>query len=232
MSQRSNTTATVRFVPAARQPPPAYRTSEIAVGAPPALTGSSRTSPILRLLPVVMAVVTVGMMAAVFRSGPSAARHPMFLIFPTMMLISVVMTAVTGRDGRAADINAGRADYLAYLAGLRESVTETAAAQRAALLWCHPDPESLWTLVGGSRMWERRSGDSDFCHVRAGVGNVPLATRLAPPEMGPADRWDPVTATALRRFIQAHSMIADAPVTIALRELTAVTIDGEPAAAR
>ncbi|MBV9352988.1 MAG: hypothetical protein JOZ23_15865, partial [Mycobacterium sp.] len=106
-----------------------------------------------------MAVVTVGMMAVVFRSGPSAARHPMFLAFPTMMLISVVMTAITGRDGRAAEINAGRVDYLAYLAGLRESVTATAAAQRAALLWCHPDPESLsWTLAGGSRMWERRSG--------------------------------------------------------------------------
>ncbi|MBV9350937.1 MAG: type VII secretion protein EccCb, partial [Mycobacterium sp.] len=63
-------------------------------------------------------------------------------------------------------------------------------------------------------------------------GKVPLATRLVPPEMGPANRWDPVTATALRRFVQAHSMIADAPVTIALRELAAVTIDGEPAAAR
>ncbi|HZE16502.1 MAG TPA: hypothetical protein VE197_12755, partial [Mycobacterium sp.] len=120
-----------------------------------------------------MAVVTVAMMAAVFRSAPGSARHPMFLVFPAMMLVSVVMTAVTGRDNRVAEINAGRADYLSYLCDLRETVTKTATAQQSALMWCHPDPDTLWTVVGGSRMWERRSSDSDFCHVRIGVGKQP-----------------------------------------------------------
>lgn len=232
MSQRNSTTATVQFTPPARQPPPAYPTSEIVVAGPPAMTGPARSSAMLRLLPIVTAVATVCLMALISRSGPSAARHPTFLVLPAMTLIAVVVTAVTGRDGRTAEINAGRADYLLYLAGLRATVIETAAAQRAALLWCHPDPKSLWTVAGGDRMWERRSRDPDFCHVRVGVGKQPLATRLVAPEVRPADRCDPVTVTALHRFVETHSVIANAPVTIALRELAAVTIDAEPGAAR
>lgn len=232
MSQRDNTAATVAFVPPARVPPPAYPTAEIAVTAPPPPGTFTRTGLVARLLPVLMAVATVGMMAAVFRSGSSAGRHPMFLVFPTMMLISAAIAAVTGRDGRAREINISRADYLAYLSGLRESIIQTAAAQQAALQRCHPDPESLWTVVGSSRMWERRSADADFCHVRVGLGTRPLATRLVPPEIAPVDRTDPVTVTALRAFTRAHSTITEAPIAIALRGLAAVTIEGDPAHTR
>ena len=52
------------------------------------------------------------------------------------------------------------------------------------------------------------------------------------PETPPVERSDPVTAAALQRFLDAHSTIADAPITIGLREIATVTIDGDQAQAR
>ena len=156
----------------------------------------------------------MGVMAAVFLSGSAVTRNPMYVAFPVMTLFSLAVTLATGGGrGRRGDIDADRVNYLGYLSLLRRSVTETAAAQRLSLAWSHPDPHTLWTLMGGPRMWERRESDPDFCLVRVGVGTVPLATRLVAPEPPSQQPSDPVTATALRRFIHAHSTIADAPTS-------------------
>jgi S-DNA-T family DNA segregation ATPase FtsK/SpoIIIE len=207
---------------------PALPTADIAVAAPPELPQSASPSLLARLLPVVMSVTTVGVMAVAFLSGSAAGRNPMFLAFPMVMLVSGLVTALTGRGSRrGAGIDADRADYLGYLSRLRQTVAETAMAQRVSLAWGHPDPAALWTLIGSPRMWDRRPTDSDFCIVRVGVGTRPLATRLVAPETRPMERSDPVTATALHRFLHAHSTIADAPITIGLRGTATVTIDGD-----
>jgi DNA segregation ATPase FtsK/SpoIIIE, S-DNA-T family len=216
------------FVPAVRQLPPTVATGDIAVVAPPEPPRSTSPSLLIRLLPVAMSVAALGVMAAASFSGSAVTRSPTFLAFPMMMLVSMVVTAVTGRGRRAGgDIGADRIDYLGYLAGLRETVTETAGAQRSSLYWSHPEPVTLWTLIGGPRMWERGAADSDFCLIRIGVGTQPLATRLVAPETQPVELSDPVTATALRRFLHAHSVIADAPITIGLRGISIVTVDGD-----
>lgn len=231
MGQR-DTTSTTAFAPAPRLAPPSYSTEQITVAPPPAVAGPARNSLLVRLLPTVMAVATAAMMAAVFGSRPGGG-NPMLLVLPAMMLVSVVVTAAAGRTGQhAAELNGDRADYFSYLTGLRSSVAETAAAQYLSLIWCHPEPDSLWTLVGSARMWERRPTDSDFCLVRIGTGSRPLARPLLAPETGVAERTDPVTATALRRFLHTYAAIADAPVTIGLRDLDTVTIRGDPARAR
>src|SRR6185437_4504015 len=95
----------------------------------------------------------------------------------------------------------------------------------------HPDPDMLWTLIGGTRMWQRRSGDAEFCRIRVGIGTQPLARRLVAPRHSAEEVRDPVTETALRRFLRTHSAI-DGPVTIELREGSLVTIDVERSAAR
>ncbi|BBZ49380.1 ESX-4 secretion system protein EccC4 [Mycobacterium heidelbergense] len=159
-------------------------------------------------------------------------RSPMFVAFPIMMLVSAAVTVAAGRRPRGRGIDADRAAYLGYLSRLRGTVAEIADAQRVSLSWSHPEPDTLWTLVGGPRMWERRAGDPDFCLVRVGAGTRPLAARLVAPETPPQGPSDPVTATALRRFIDAHSTIADAPIAVGLRGGETVTIDGEPAVAR
>lgn len=232
MARRGDGSATAGFLPAPRLPPPGFATADIAVAAPPEVPSAPRTGPMARLVPVVMAVATAGMVAVVVLSRSGTARSPMFLAFPLLMLVSAALSAASGRHTGRADIDAAREDYLGYLGELRAAVVKTAAAQRVSLYWCHPEPDALWTLVGGSRMWERRPADSDFCHVRAGVGRQRLSTRLVVPRLGPLGRLDPVTATALRRFLRTHSTVADAPIAIGLRGVAAVSITGDPAAAR
>jgi S-DNA-T family DNA segregation ATPase FtsK/SpoIIIE len=175
----------------------------------------------------------IAMMAVVYRSGSAATRNPVFLVFPVMMLVSVVGTAVIGRGRRrGGDVDADRDDYLDYLNGIRDTVTNTAASQRSSLWWCHPQPDALWTLVGGPRMWERRASDADFGQVRVGVGSASLATRLVARAPDQTDRVDPVTHGALRRFLDTHATVADVPITIGLFGLAGVTLDGDSSETR
>ncbi|OBA73069.1 type VII secretion protein EccC [Mycobacterium sp. 1554424.7] len=216
------------FVPAVRRPPPAVETADIAVDAPPGLAPLTSH----RLLPVIVSLATLGVMAAAFLSGSGAARNPMFVAFPMMTLLSLGVTAAAGRGQRRGRLEADRVDYLAYLSGLRTAVTEMATAQWLSLSWSHPDPDTLWTLIGGPRMWERRASDPDFCVVRVGVGTVPLSARLVVPEPSPREPSDPVATAALHRFLDAHSNVTGAPITLALGPAGTVTIDGDLSSVR
>jgi S-DNA-T family DNA segregation ATPase FtsK/SpoIIIE len=231
MGQR-DLSAAVEFIPPARLPAPAFETADVVVAAPLEVTRPTRTNVMIRFLPAVMALATVGMMAVVYFSRSAVGHNPAFMTFPLMMLLSAVATVVSGADRQRGEINAERAEYLGYLSDLRGAAAKTAAAQRCSLVWCHPDPDTLWTLVGGCRMWERRVADPDFCRVRVGTGKQRLATRLVPPPMGPVQRLDPVTETALRRFLQTHSTVPDTPTIIDLREIEAVTVGGNTTHAR
>ncbi len=222
-----DTSATVEFAPSARLPPEAFETGDIVVTAPSEVMRTARTHVVARFLPIVMAIATVGMTAVVCYSRSGLARNPAFMTFPLMLLLSTVATVVAGADRMRGEINGDRAEYLAYLSDLRARVVKTAEAQRSSLVWCHPDPDTLWTLVGGCRMWERRAADADFCQVRIGVGAQRLATRLIPPQIASVHRLDPVTVTAMRRFLQTHSTVPDSPMAIALHGLTAVTVGGD-----
>jgi DNA segregation ATPase FtsK/SpoIIIE, S-DNA-T family len=227
-----DSTATVEFMSRARVPMPAFESADIVVMAPQEVTRQPQMNLMIRFLPVVTAIATVGTMTVVFYSRSSGARNPAFMMFPLMMLASAAATVFSGADRRRGEINAERAEYLGYLSTLRATAVKTAAAQHHSLTWCHPDPDTLWTLVGGCRMWERRAADSDFCHVRIGIGSLRRAAELVPPIIGSVHRLDPVALTALGRFLQTHSTIPDAPISIALRGLAAVSIDGDTAQAR
>ncbi|WAJ46200.1 type VII secretion protein EccCa [Mycobacterium sp. Aquia_216] len=221
------------FVPVVRQVLPEVATADIIVAAPPQLPHSTTPSLLMRVLPVGMSIATVGVTATTFFSGSAVTRNPAFLALPMMMLVSFALTSLTQRGRRhGGEIDAGRADYLGYLTRLRRTVAETAAAQRAALNWSHPDPAALWTLIGGPRMWERRATDRDFCLVRVGLGTQPLSTRLLAPELHAGERADPVTVAAANRFIRTHATIANVPVTVDLTASTPVTIDGNLAEVR
>lgn len=167
-------------------------------------------------------------MVPIFMSGSSVPRAP-FVAFPVLTLFSAAAAVAAGRRGRVDD---GRVDYLEYLGRLRTELAEVAAAQRVSLSWHHPEPDTLWTLIGGPRMWERRPSDPDFCLVRVGVEPHPLAARLVTAERASQGTADPVTTTALRRFLDAHSTVVGAPATVGLRDAGTVTIDGDPGAAR
>ncbi len=225
--------STVRFDRGARRPVPRTPGGEVALQAPPEIPRVVPGNLMTKLMPVVMVAAMVGMVALMFTSGMAA--NPMMLMFPAMMLVSMLgMVAGGGRGNgaRTAEANEDRKDYLRYLDQLRKDVGGTAARQREALEWSHPDPDVLWTMVGTARMWERRGTDPDFCHVRIGRGAQRLATRLVPPETGPVDELEPVSAVSLRRFVRAHSVVEHLPTAVSLRGFAAVSVAGDRDAGR
>jgi S-DNA-T family DNA segregation ATPase FtsK/SpoIIIE len=214
-----------------RLPAPSMVRGEVTIEPPPEVPKPVPGNPLARLLPVAMLVAAGGMMALYFTSGGgSTSRGPMFMFFPIMMVGSVLGSLVYSTRGanQNAQLNEGRRDYLDYLDTLDRTIAETAVDQHRSLHWSHPDPATLWTLVGGQRMWERARDDPDFCHVRVGLGGQSLSTTLVAPEPGP----DPVTSSAVSRLMRRRSMVADVPVVVSLRGVSAVAFDGKPTTAR
>ena len=125
-----------------------------------------------------------------------------------------------------------RRDYLRYVSGQRTRVRATIAAQRDAMLYRHPEPATLWCYTSGARLWERRPADADFGAVRIGTGPQTLATPLVAPVIDPAADLEPVTAGALRRFLDAYASVPDLPVAVAVRSFAHVVLAGTDGAAR
>ena len=218
-----------------RLPAPPVAEGDITLDAPPEVPKALPANPLVRLLPLAMLVAAGGMMVLYFTSGvASTTRGPMFMFFPVMMLASVLGSLAYGTRGanHTAQLNEDRRDYLGYLDALDQTIAKTAVDQHRFLHWIHPDPDSLWRLPGGRRMWERGIDDPDFCHIRVGTGEQPLCTALIAPELGPVDGLDPVTSSALQRLIRRRSRVADVPVVVPLRTISALTVDGDPIAAR
>jgi DNA segregation ATPase FtsK/SpoIIIE, S-DNA-T family len=218
-----------------RLPAPPVPEGAITLEAPPEIPKSVSANLLARLLPVAALVGGGGMMVLYFTSGgASTTRGPMFMFFPVMMLTAVLGSFAYGTKGvnHTAQLNEDRRDYLGYLDALDQTIARTAVDQHRSLYWIHPDPEALWTLPGGRRMWERRIDDPDFCHIRVGRGDQPLSAALVAPGLGPADRLDPVTCSALQRLIRRRSVVADVPVVVRLRTVSALTVDKDPTTAR
>ncbi|GAB3910569.1 type VII secretion protein EccC [Kibdelosporangium lantanae] len=185
---------------------------------------------VMKMMPIVMVVAMLGMVVMMFTLGGPSARNPMSLLFPVMMMFSMVgMFSGGGRSGgqKKAEMNEDRKDYLRYLGQMRDRAREAARDQRAEREWIHPDPQALWSMATSRRMWERRQADADFCHLRVGRASTRLATRLVPPQTGPVDELEPIATLALRRFVRAHSIVPDLPISLAIRNFAAVGFTGD-----
>ncbi|MFD3507616.1 type VII secretion protein EccCa [Nocardia sp. NPDC058666] len=226
--------STVRFQRRARREMPRTPGGEVTLQPPPEIPRITPGSLLQKLMPVVMVVGMVGMMALMFTQGSGMLSNPMAMMFPMMMIMSMVTMFGQGggKGAKAAEANEDRKDYLRYLDQVRKDVDETAKQQRASVEWSHPEPGLIWMLAGTSRMWERRSGDKDFCHARIGLGGQRLATRLVAPETGPVEELEPIAAVSLRRFVRAHSTVPDLPTAIAVKGFGTVALDGDRAQAR
>ena len=125
---------------------------------------------------------------------------------------------------KKSEMMAARREYLRHLATLRRRVRQTAGQQRAGLYYRHPDPGRLWSTVDSHRVWERRPADPDFAVVRVAVGPQTLATPLVRPVTRPLEELEPMTAGALRRFLDAYSVVPDLPVALSLRSFARVHV--------
>ncbi|WP_326835119.1 type VII secretion protein EccCa [Amycolatopsis rhabdoformis] len=219
--------STIQFKRPPRLGTPRPPGGEVHLEPPPEVPRVIPGSIVLKVLPVVMIVASLGLLVFSFTAG---GGNPLTITLgATTLLGTVGMAAGGGRGGgqKKAEMDEDRKDYLRYLGQMRDRAREAMVDQRAALEWVHPDPQSLWSLAASRRMWERRQNDQDFLHLRVGRSSHRLATRLVPPQTGPVDELEPIATLALRRFVRAHSIVPDLPTQITLRGFAAVSMQGE-----
>ena len=162
---------------------------------------------------------------------PGTASSPVTYLIVGMMVLSMAMMLI-GQLARAGTerrnkLKGARRDYLRYLGVQRRRVRRAVADQQRALAWRHPAPVSLWNFAATSRLWERRPGDEDFGEVRIAVGDQRLALRLTANATRPVDDLDPLTAHALRAFINSYSTVPEQPIAVFLRTWARVLLRGE-----
>ncbi|MFD1320822.1 type VII secretion protein EccCa [Micromonospora sonneratiae] len=211
-----------------RRPAPEIPTGELSVEAPPeipAATGS-RWQQALMVLPMLGGSVAMAMM---FGRGGGTYSYVVGAMFgvSSLAMLATSWGSVSGSP-KKSEMMTARREYLRHLAALRRRVRETAAKQRAGLFYRHPAPGQLWSTVGSHRVWERRPADPDFGVVRIGVGPQTLATPLIPPVTRPLEDLEPMTAGALRRFLDAYSVVPDLPVALSVRSFARVFVLGDP----
>jgi S-DNA-T family DNA segregation ATPase FtsK/SpoIIIE len=177
-----------------------------------------------------MALMTAGMMMMYMSRGGGASNGMMPIALALMvgsagaMLVGQVMRRSGERKQR---LKGARRDYLRYLSQTRRRVRGAVRDQQRSLSWRHPAPQTLWSMVGTTRMWERRPSDPDFGEARLAVGEQTLGLRLAPVSTKPVEDLEPLTAHALRSFIRAYATVPDQPTAVYLRAWARLLLRGE-----
>jgi len=220
---------TVQYKRSPRLAAPAMPGGEVHLEPPPEIPRVIPGNILMKILPFVMIFGSVGFIVLMIVSGQGAMQSLLFGSIIIMSSVGMMAGGAGGRGGgqRKAEMNEDRKDYLRYLGQMRERARQAANEQRAATEWGNPDPQALWSLAKSRRMWEPRTSDSDYCHLRVGRGSQRLATRLVPPQTGPVDELEPITTLALRRFVRAHSIVHDLPIAVSMRGFAAVGLQGD-----
>ncbi|HSV66255.1 MAG TPA: type VII secretion protein EccCa [Mycobacteriales bacterium] len=159
--------------------------------------------------------------------GGGALQYVTGIMFAVSMLGMFGGQLGRGTSEKKRKLNADRRDYARYLSQVRRRVRRAARQQREALLWRNPDPDALWSVAMSSRLWERRPADEDFGTMRVGLGSQRLAVQLIPPETKPVEDLEPVSAGALRRFVRAHTTVAELPVAVSVQGFARVQLRGD-----
>jgi S-DNA-T family DNA segregation ATPase FtsK/SpoIIIE len=139
------------------------------------------------------------------------------------MLVGMLGRTSSDRKRR---LKGERRDYLRYLSQMRRQLRDMASRQAEAMTWVHPAPDALASVAGSRRMWERRPAHQDFAEVRIGSGAQRFSVTLTPPQTKPVEDLEPLSAAALRRFIEAHWSLPGLPIAIQLRGFARILIHG------
>ncbi|PZS18171.1 MAG: type VII secretion protein EccC [Pseudonocardiales bacterium] len=223
---------TVLFRRPARRQPPQEPRGEIVLDSPPELpeTVSGGMGQMLMYLPMIAGAGASGLLVT------GGGGSPVTYLASGMMGLSMVGMAFGGMGRSSGEkrrrLDGDRRDYQRYLQQVRRRVRRAAEQQRTSTMWHHPDPDTLWCVAIGSRLWERRPVDDDFLAIRVGRGPQRLAVSLVAPETKPIEDLEPISAAALRRFVRTHGTVADLPAALALPAFGRLTISGAPAQTR
>ena len=170
----------------------------------------------------------LGSVAYLLAGPPNPITYIAGSFFLVSALAMVIGSLLAARSQNRGEVAQQRWEFLRHLARTRDRVRRTAQAQRNHELWGGPDPDALWSLAASPRLWERRAGDDDFGSVRIGVGPRQLATPLVPSPSGPVEDLDPLSASALRRFITTHRAVPELPLKVLLRRFSAIGFSADP----
>jgi S-DNA-T family DNA segregation ATPase FtsK/SpoIIIE len=170
------------------------------------------------------------MMMYMTRGGGRTANG--FLPISLIMMVCAAGAMLLGngmrRGGeRKQKLKGARRDYLRYLSQTRRKVRGAVRDQQRSLAWRHPSPQTLWSAVGTTRMWERRPSDPDFAEARLAIGEQRLGLRLSPMSTKPVEDLEPLTAHALRSFIRAYATVPEQPTAVYLRSWARLLIRGD-----
>ena len=211
-----------------RVPPPSTRKGTITIEAPPELPRVIPPSLLRRAMPYLIVILIVGMIVALVATGMRVIS-PQTLFFPFVLLLAAT-ALYRGNDNkmRTEEVDAERADYLRYLSVVRDNIRTSAAQQRAAAQWSHPDPSTLASVPGSRRQWERDPHDVDFLLLRAGRHHVPLATALRVNDTADEIDLEPVSHSALRSLLDTQRTVRDVPSGIDLNKVSRIKVLGEP----
>jgi type VII secretion protein EccCa/type VII secretion protein EccCb len=220
------------FVRGTRKPVPVIPPTRVAVAAPLTLPEREPRNILLMIAIPALLVGIIGTLVVMYTSGVRSLQSG---FFPMMGLVGFGALMFSGRFGRGRRISWGEQEkqrriYLRQLDEDRDEVQRAAGEQRRSQLFVHADPQHLDTVIGGPRMWERRSGDQDFLDVRLGVGvqqASDFAVSLQWPEVPVGEELEPVTGGALRDFILEQSKIRGIGKVLSLRSKPGFSFVGE-----
>ncbi|WP_312867137.1 type VII secretion protein EccCa [Streptomyces zagrosensis] len=220
----------VLFRRPARRRGPEMPEGEVNLQEPPALPEVvPDSSAVWTYLP--MALMSVSMMLMFMRPGMTRGSGGFIYLALGLMVISAAAMmlgqAMRRSSERKQRLKGERRDYLRYLTQTRRKVRAAVVDQQRALAWRHPEPAALWSLVGSTRLWERRPQDEDFGEVRAAVGDQKLGLRLTPTTTSPVEDLEPLSAHALRSFIRAYATVPEQPIALYLRAWARVLFRGD-----
>jgi type VII secretion protein EccCa/type VII secretion protein EccCb len=220
------------FVREARKPVPVVPPARVAVAAPLALPEREPRNILLMIAIPALLVGIIGTLVVMYTSGVRSLQSG---FFPMMGLVGFGALMFSGRFGRGRRISWGEQEkqrriYLRQLDEDRDEVQRAAGEQRRRQLFVHADPQRLDTVIGGPRMWERRSGEQDFLDARLGIGVQQAsdsAVSLQWPEVPIGEELEPVTGGALRDFILEQSKIRGIGKVLSLRAKPGFSFVGE-----
>ncbi|WP_127500462.1 type VII secretion protein EccCa [Actinoplanes solisilvae] len=218
-------TVTVKRPP--RQPGPEAPDGEIELQEPP-LMAEEAPLDFRSFAMIVPMGLGMGAMMAMF--GLFSRAPIMYVMGGAMaggMLLVGVMQIGKSAAERKRKMRGERRDFLRYIAQLRKQARAAAALQREHVLWNNPQPDWLWSVVAGSRLWERRPSHDDFGRVRIGLGRQSAVLKFVPPTTKPIEDLEPLSSISLRRFSEAYRTVGGIPVSVGLRSFSSIELEGD-----
>lgn len=185
-----------------------------------------------QLLQVFTPMVTIigYVFVSLFGGGRSIA-----LLIP--MALSVVISSVVAVISFVQDLRDTREqqnEYMRRLVEYRREMNEKHDEQRVFYHYNYPDIDTVMLIASrdersrhGSRLWERRTGDTDFGEVRIGVGSR-LSTvkyKVGEAKEGGANRLQ----RDANRLAEDAEWVQDVPITITLRPAQKMSDEAESA---